>query len=60
LRDNTGRGKASGLELGRMRTRGAVLFHLRRGTVIRVAAYDDRENAFADLGLSPEAGSAGS
>jgi hypothetical protein len=41
-----------------MRTRGAVLFHLRSGKAIRVAAYFYRENAFADLGLAPEGGAA--
>jgi ketosteroid isomerase-like protein len=60
LAHNTGRGKASGLELGQMQTRGAVLFHLRSGTVIRVAAYFDRERALADLGLAREADAADS
>jgi ketosteroid isomerase-like protein len=54
LGHNTGRGKASGLELGQMGTRGAAVFHLRSGTVIRVAAYYNRERALADLGLAPK------
>jgi ketosteroid isomerase-like protein len=54
LGHNTGRGKGSGLELGQVRTRGACLFHLRSGKVIRVSPYFNRENAFADLGLAPE------
>jgi ketosteroid isomerase-like protein len=54
LGHNTGRGKGSGLKLGQVRTRGACLFHLRSGKVIRVSPYFNRENAFADLGLAPE------
>jgi ketosteroid isomerase-like protein len=49
------RGKTSGLDLRQVR--GANLFHLRRGKVIRLALYWDRERALADLGLAPEAGS---
>jgi ketosteroid isomerase-like protein len=45
------RGKASGLELGQMLTKGANLFHIRVGRVSRVVIYADRERAFADLGL---------
>jgi ketosteroid isomerase-like protein len=52
----SGRGKTSGLELGRMRTRGGTcLFHLRSGRVTRLVVYYD----FSDLGLAPEAGSPG-
>jgi hypothetical protein len=39
---------------GVRRTRGrggANLFHIRRGLVVRLDAYFDSENAFADLGL---------
>jgi ketosteroid isomerase-like protein len=50
------RGKASGLELGRMRSQGAVLFHLRDGKVARLVFYWDRDRALADLGLEPEGG----
>jgi len=45
------RGKASGLELRRMRSEGAVLFHLRDGRVARLVFYWDRDRALADLGL---------
>jgi ketosteroid isomerase-like protein len=48
------RGKSSQLEVGEMRTRGAALFQIRGGKVIKHAVYWDRENAFADLGLAPE------
>jgi ketosteroid isomerase-like protein len=49
--DDSGRGKASGLEVGQIRTQGANLFHLRGGKVTRYVNYFDREFAFADLGL---------
>jgi ketosteroid isomerase-like protein len=45
------RGKASGLELRRMRSEGAVLFHLRDRRVARLVFYWDRDRAFAELGL---------
>jgi ketosteroid isomerase-like protein len=47
----TGRGKASGLEVGQIQAQGANLFHLRCGKVTRLVAYFDRDRAFADLGL---------
>jgi ketosteroid isomerase-like protein len=46
------RGKRSGLELGQIQTKGAALFHIRNGKVIRVVRYWDREGALSDLGLS--------
>jgi ketosteroid isomerase-like protein len=52
----SGRGKVSGLEIGRMRSNGASLFHLRSRKVTRLAIHLDRERALADLGLAPEDG----
>jgi ketosteroid isomerase-like protein len=48
----SGRGKTSGLELGQMRAKGAGLFHIGGGKVMRLVLYFDREHALADLGLS--------
>ena len=52
-----GRGKASGLEVGQMGTKraGANLLQIRDGKVAKLVLYWDRENAFTDLGLAPEA-----
>jgi ketosteroid isomerase-like protein len=52
----SGSGKTSGLELGEMRARGADVFHVRGGKVIRLVTYFGRERALADLGLAPDAG----
>jgi ketosteroid isomerase-like protein len=47
----TGRGKASGLEIGQVQAKGANLFHVCGGKVTRLVLYMDRERALADLGL---------
>jgi ketosteroid isomerase-like protein len=52
LMHNSGRGKASGFELGELQTRGANVFHIREGKVTRLVAYWDRERALEALGLS--------
>jgi len=50
----SGRGKMSGLELGRLRTKGANVFHVRGGKVTRLVLYFDRDRALAELGLSEQ------
>ena len=47
----SGRGRASGVELGDVSTRNAALFEIDGGLVRRLTLYWDRERAFADLGL---------
>jgi ketosteroid isomerase-like protein len=47
----SGRGKTSGLDIGKTRSRGAAAFHLRGGLVVRLILYWDAERALADLGL---------
>jgi ketosteroid isomerase-like protein len=46
-----GRGKTSGVELGRMRTNSAALFHVQNGKVTRLVIYWDGQRAVADVGL---------
>jgi ketosteroid isomerase-like protein len=46
-----GRGKQSGVQVGAMRTEGALLFRLRDSSVTCLVLYLDRDRAFADLGL---------
>jgi hypothetical protein len=47
----SGRGKTSGMEIGQMAAKGADLFQIRDGMVIRLVIYFDYEHALADLGL---------
>jgi ketosteroid isomerase-like protein len=56
LAHSGGRGKASRAEVARMWTEGAAVCDLRDGKVTKLVVYLDREHAFADLGLSSEAG----
>jgi ketosteroid isomerase-like protein len=50
-----GRGKASGVDIGKMGARGASLYHVRNGQVTKIVGYFDRKRALADIGLGPEA-----
>lgn len=52
----SGRGKRSGLEIGRLRAEGVGLFEIRAGKVIRVVQYWNRERGLAELGLAPDPG----
>jgi ketosteroid isomerase-like protein len=46
------RGKRSGLEVGQAWGKGASVFTLRDGTVVKLANYFQRDHALADLGLA--------
>jgi ketosteroid isomerase-like protein len=54
LTHSNGRGKTSGLELGPISAKTAVLFQLRGGKVTKLVLYWDRDRAYSDLGLVPE------
>ena len=47
----SGRGKASGLEVGEMKRNGAAILQCRDGKVTRYVSYNDRDRVFSDLGL---------
>jgi hypothetical protein len=47
----SGQGRTSGLEVEHLQSKGANLFHIQDGKVIRHLAYLQRDLAFADLGL---------
>jgi hypothetical protein len=47
----TARGRASGVEVGDVRSQGASLFTISEGLVQRLALYWDRDRALGDLGL---------
>jgi ketosteroid isomerase-like protein len=49
-----GRGKASGVEVGQIWTKGASLFRMRGGKVTKLVLYTDHVRALADLGLSEQ------
>jgi ketosteroid isomerase-like protein len=51
LTRHEGQGKTSGLDLGRLHTQSAEVYHVRDGRVIKIVHYYDRDRALADLGL---------
>jgi ketosteroid isomerase-like protein len=53
----SGRGRTSGLEVDRVRAKGANVFHIRAGKVTRLVIYWDRDRALADVGLAAESDS---
>jgi ketosteroid isomerase-like protein len=52
LMHNTGRGKASGFDVGQLDNRSANLFHVRDGKVTRLVLYFERQRALEAVGLS--------
>ena len=57
LTHSSGRGKTSGLELGPISAKTAVLFQFRGSKVAKLVLYWDRDRAYSDLGLAPETAS---
>ncbi len=53
LAEWSGHGKVSGIAVAR---KGAHLFQMRNGRVVKLVLYEDREPALADLGLGPDTG----
>jgi ketosteroid isomerase-like protein len=47
----SGRGKTSGIGVGRMQRNGAAVLHVRDGKATKCVSYNDRARALADLGL---------
>jgi ketosteroid isomerase-like protein len=47
----SGQGKTSGVNLGQIQAKGAWVFHIRDGKVMRMIRYWDRAYALTDLGL---------
>jgi ketosteroid isomerase-like protein len=54
-RASRGHGKASGLDLAELDTRGAVVYHVHDGRLTKIVGYYDRDRALADLGLEEQA-----
>jgi hypothetical protein len=50
----SGKGRSSGLELGRTQPAGASVFHIRDGRVRKLVLYFSPDRALADLGLARE------
>ena len=47
----TGRGKTSGLDLGKTGSKGLNVFHIRNGKITKIERYFSRQRALADLGV---------
>ena len=50
----SGRGKTSGMELEQTQPKGADLFEIRGGKIMKVVTYWERERPLADFGLAEE------